>query len=110
MQGMLQMQLTKSFAEAKERTGFSILSLIPLIHGHGNKPEDSFLHDAELLLGEALKNLTKVDMTININATMPPQTGLLVTQSSFAAHLHRGKAHCLPMTVLILLPFSSMPP
>ncbi len=72
------MQLTKSFANAKERTRFSILSLIPPSNGQGDKPEDSSLLNAELLLGEALKNLTKVDTTININATMLPQMGLFV--------------------------------
>ncbi len=72
------MQLTKYFADAKERTGFSILSLIPPINRRGDTPEDSSLCNAELLFGEALENLTKVDTTININATLLLQTGLLV--------------------------------
>ncbi len=72
------MQLTKSLANAKERTGFSILSLIPPINNHCDKTEDSSLCDAKLLLREASKNLTKVDKTININATVLPQTGLYV--------------------------------
>ncbi len=77
-QGMLWTQLTKSFTEAKERTGFSILSLIPPIKGCGNKPEGSSLHNTELRLKEALENLTKVDATINIDATVLPQTGLFI--------------------------------
>ncbi len=72
---------------------FSILSLIPPIHGRGDKPEDSSLCDAELLLGEALKKLTKVDTSININTTVLPQTGLFVcANTSSAAHSHKFTA------------------
>ncbi len=84
---MLQTQLTKSFAEAKERIEFSILSLIPPIIGHGDKPEDSSLHDVDFLLGETLENLTKVDKTININATVLPQMGLFICANT-VLHCH----------------------
>ncbi len=80
------MQLTKSFAEAKKRTGFSILSLIPPIKGHGNKLEDSSLRDAELILGEELETLRKVDTMININTTVLPQTGLFVCANIVLLH------------------------
>ncbi len=46
-------ELIKSFAEAKKKLGFSILSLILPIKGHSNEPEDSSLRNAELFLGEA---------------------------------------------------------
>ncbi len=75
---MLQTQLTKSFADTKERTGFGILSLIPTINSHSDKTDDSSLCDAELLLGEEPKNLNKVNIMININTTVLPQMGLFI--------------------------------
>ncbi len=76
----------QSFTEAKERTWFSILSLIPSIKGRGNKLEDSSLQDVELLLGEALENLTKMDITIDINPTVLPQMGLFMCANMVLFH------------------------
>lgn len=72
------MHLTRSFEEAKDRSGFSILALIPPIKGKDAKGDDAFLHDAELLLGETSENLTKVDTSININTTVLTGRGTIV--------------------------------
>jgi hypothetical protein len=71
-------QHCKSFTDAKDKTGFSILSLIPPVGGKHTHQDDSAVRDAELLLGEASKNLSKVDTSINVNTTIIPSTGLHV--------------------------------
>ncbi len=77
-QGLLQTHLTKSFKKAKDWSGFSILVLISPIKGKDAKGDDAYLCNAELLLGETSDNLTKVDMTININAAVLTGTGTIV--------------------------------
>lgn len=77
-QGMFPTQHCKAFADAQDKMGFSILSLILPIKGKVEKHSNSMLHDAELLPGEVSENLTIVDTIININTTMPPSTGLSV--------------------------------
>ncbi len=68
----------RSFEDVKDWLGFSILTLIPPIKGQGDKTDDPFLRNVELLLGETSKNLTKVDININFNTTVLPQTGTTV--------------------------------
>lgn len=76
--GLFQTQHCKTFADAKDKSGFSILSLTPLIGGKGNTNDNHKTCKAEIILGEAAENLPKVDTTININTTILPSTGLAV--------------------------------
>ncbi len=83
VQGLLQMQLTKSFTDTTEKTGLSILSLIPPIHRQGDTQGDSSLCNPEIFLGETLDNLTKVNISININTFVLLQIGLTVCANTF---------------------------
>ncbi len=77
-QDLFRTQLARSFEDTKDQFGFSILTLIPSTKGQGDKTDNLFLQEVELLLEETAKNSTKVDTTINVNTTVLPTTGTIV--------------------------------